>query len=199
MKLSEIIKESTELDYDKIDEVFSFTCFHNQGVKLHNMTARKIIDERDGSVNHRIEAIEVRANHPGTKAYWPFGDARISNHDIFFAGNNLVFEDWSPSLFPMVTLDLDCVTIKSFRGIEHSPIKHLSFIQYRDAKEPFKFECGLLGLLKFKGRLHGTIEDNDVFNRAIEIINERREAGNLDIADCMDELIEKGCKEYAKS
>lgn len=86
--------------------------------------------------------------------------------------------------------------IKSFDGLKGLPnIKKISIIEC-------DVSCGVLRLLKDTTQLvelHIVADDNDKGGQALKIVKkylENRKIG--DVADCMDELIEAGLKEYAK-
>ena len=106
------------------------------------------------------------------------------------------FNDWPTAEY----ITAGEFTLKSLAGIERFPkLKALRL----NANKVTDIQCGLMRLLKCPAlgifRIHLYDESSDVsdkFDKALDIIDKHLET--KDIAECMDELIEAGFKEYAK-
>ena len=201
MKIKDILKES-----GKSPEIEKWC--NSQGFRLgqKDQHGRTLLDVRkidgflddDGNLDPSIDDIKMLPKIGGIKFEWPIKcgklfrlelDGHEIDRDAYVIDNFRNFPD-------VITLDIGGASvIESFDGIQdiHGLEKLIitRFVKINDTK--------LLRLLK-----HPTLKE--IYNlprdnlshaqKALMIISKHIES--KDIADCMDELIEAGLKEYAK-
>jgi hypothetical protein len=168
--------------------------WYHQGGKAGNGLI-DFMNHRELKVNEGINLITI-APEDETTFYWPFA------HDAYHGGISIdrgtenkmmIVNDFQD--FPDVDyLGLNCI-VKSFKGIEK-----LKRCKTLELDFFLKFDGGILSLLKFDGNIHGIAEgefQDEKVDKAMKILG-RHINGNKNIADCMDELMEAGLKEYAK-
>jgi hypothetical protein len=108
------------------------------------------------------------------------------------------FKNWIPA-HKQLSINFGADPVTTLEGIEKQPCEEL-FIDIQDEQS---LKCGVLRLMKCPNLRYININviapsyDNDSDASKInDIIN--KHLPNKDLADCMDELIEAGLKEYAK-
>jgi hypothetical protein len=136
--------------------------------------------------------LDWKNDFPGLTEYTRLNVA-LSDYDGTSSIDN--FHNWPKVQF----LRIEGFVLKSLAGIENTPLRTLRFI-FNKIDE---LQCGLLRVLKcpeltgLKINLHDeSMEVSDGIDAMTEIIEKHLE--NHDIAECIDELIEAGFKQYAK-
>jgi hypothetical protein len=200
MKLSEIIEETPDIEWAK------------KFIHIGLTTDDKRINYKNLYKKGEMNKFRVVAAMPKRGVHDATWDPPIGPHD--WAGNPEFFDlrglEFHPThgetvvklpSFEKIPVSarevfLKGVEIKSFVGLKAlSGIKLISIIDC-------DVRCGVLRLLKDTAgplELHLVAPKNDKGGHALSIVKkylENRSSG--DIADCMDELIEAGLKEYAK-
>jgi hypothetical protein len=157
---------------------------------------------KDGKIDPKWAVCDVWATEPGQKfdppmptSWWP--DLRDFSITIHWGGKTV----WSiiPNFQKMPnseTILLSSIEIESFKGIEK--LSRLKSLEFGDGV--CRIKSGMLTILKApaleKVWINADAKIDPRAFAAFRILNNHLESKN--IADCMDELIEAGLKEYAK-
>jgi hypothetical protein len=157
---------------------------------------------KDGKIDPKWVAVDVWAvdpnqifNPPMPTSWWPdFRDFSITTEWGNARASSIIpdFQKMPNS----ETILLSGISIESFKGIE----KLSRFESLEIGSGKCEIKCGLLTLLKSptldKVWVDSEVKMNPDLFAAIRIVNNHLKS--KDVADCMDELIEAGLKEYAK-
>jgi hypothetical protein len=130
--------------------------------------------------------------------YWPFpkhSPFEKITLNVFGEENSMVVKNFY-DIPDTKILEIDRLVITSMNGtgLQHLEELWLNF-------NTMKFECGLIGLLKLPklqqiNAVVGVKDDDNKLLEAMRIV--RKHLASKNIAECMDELMEAGLKEYAK-
>jgi hypothetical protein len=195
MKLSEILLEQfNEAALKKMLDHFI--------VRINNVSIVTVADFKNWldpetmKLKAEVKTMKMFAEHPSVELEWPFEKEVSSVFYLETLGNNegdgIIITNFK-NLPYAKKFEFGDVEIKSFEGINKN--EQLRELNFADAK----CHCGLLSLLKVKS-LESIFTWSGVdknLSKAFDIIKKNLDEGR-DIADCMDELIEAGLKEYAK-
>jgi hypothetical protein len=152
----------------------------------------------DGELLPKIHSLSFIAKMSGVEFMWPFkknANLRdVSFGQVYGKTNWLTIPNLELST-GIRELSLGCI-VKSLKGLEQiHALEEIKFSYYFEMNGG-----GLLPLLKVPKSVkfinHTDTETN--MYKALKIIIKHRSRDVAEVADCMDELIEAGLKEYAK-
>jgi hypothetical protein len=142
-----------------------------------------------------IFALIFQARPPINGDQWEEGDLHeYLSVDI----EHFVLDDWKLIPKPAIAIEFkDDGCVRSFKGINEA-LPDLDVIHFGVNMQRLKPDVGMLNLLKSKSLRHIVTlgRHSDEFVNVVGIINKHLKS--KDIADCMDELIEAGLKDWAK-
>jgi hypothetical protein len=204
MKLRDLFEN---IDLDHVMKWAEHSCileleYHNGD---HDFVGMKRLAEKLRVINNRLSiytanpaeiyAITFQARPPISGDQWEEGDL----HEYLSVEiENFVLDDWKLIPAPTVALEFKAAgCVKTFKGINEA-LPDLESIHFGVNMQPIKPDVGMLNLLKNKSLRHIVTLGihSDEFTKVVSIVNKHLKS--KDVADCMDELIEAGLKDWAK-
>jgi hypothetical protein len=199
MKFKEFLKEENQTPLEKFVDQYSIDAYDDD----HHLITKidDLLNADRSGLNFDVISLSLGLDKStATKFDPPIGRNDWGNLREFgllsgpksSVGERHVIDDFSK--MPNVEMwILSNVDVKSLKDITEA--KHLKKITIHVAT----FDCGLLSLLKLPNLdtidLYSFVGDDDVYD-ALAIVSDHLES--RDIVECMDALIEKGLKKYAK-
>jgi hypothetical protein len=197
MKFKEFLKEENQTPFEKFIDQYSVDAYDDNYHLISTVDDLLNADKSGINSNIILLSLDVNKSAP-VKFDPPVGPNDWKNLEQFgLVGGQRspephVIEDFT-KMPDVRTLSVSRVEVKSLKGITN--LKRLKTLEIYTAS----FDCGLVSLLKAPN-LNSIILDNyvgdDDLHEALSIISAHLDS--RDIAECMDALMEKGLKKYAK-